>query len=278
MLLVHTWEVHFHSSKEWDRRGYEEAVAATDEYLGTLFAALGQDTVVVVTGDHGENFAESALGERLRKGAKKIRRRGVGEWWPALDDRLSRTMGHGYGLDEQLIRVPLLLWGPNIGPRQIDQQVRHVDLLPTLADLCGVDVGTSKFDGRALTPLMQGHSLAEEPAYMETSGVPVTIGLKAADEAKLELRRVIGVRDERWKYLRKGTGKRLLYRTEGLYRWDGGGRNDRVRNVLDDNEDVVRRFESYVDDVAATSVVSDSGMTESEEAVVEERLRDLGYL
>jgi arylsulfatase A-like enzyme len=267
VMLLHIWEVHrpFRSppdfEKQFDRAGYEAAVAATDEWLGPVFEAVGNDSVVVVTGDHGEEYPESAMQLRAVRAARKARRvLKPAKWSRRLDRKLSSmAVGHGFALFEHLIRVPLLISGPGIGHSVIGQQVRHVDLLPTLADVCGVPA-PQNLDGRSLTPLMEGQDLPEEPAYLEAVGI------------KLEGDRIVGVRTSDWKLLKRGT------ETPVLYKLNGGRDPDEKHNLYARNPEVAHHLESVIKSVNATEGVAGSGMTDAEEAVVEQHLRDLGYL
>jgi arylsulfatase A-like enzyme len=95
---------------------YLNAVRQADRHLGRLFAALrarglAEDTLVVITGDHGEAFGE-----------------------------LHDVMGHGGGLFDECLRVPLMLWNPRLFPtaRRESRTGAHVDLNPTLAHLMGI--------------------------------------------------------------------------------------------------------------------------------------------
>jgi arylsulfatase A-like enzyme len=110
---------------------YDSAVATVDAEVGALLAdlesmGLAGRTVVVVTSDHGE-----ALGEDGRA-------------------------GHSY-LDDYNLMVPLLVSIP--GNRRvrpvIDEQVRLLDLMPTLLDVAGLEAA-GPVDGRSLTGLMNG--------------------------------------------------------------------------------------------------------------------------
>ena len=268
-LMLHIWEVHRpyrappDFKKRNDKAGYEAAVAATDEYLGPVFEAAGDDTVVVITGDHGESYANSPLEQKALRGARKARSTfRFNKWLPALDKKLAGlAVGHGFALYEHLVRVPLIVSGPGVASATVADQVRHVDLFPTLADLCGIEAPTG-IDGRSLRPLIEGSSLPEEPAYMEAVGV------------KLEGRRIVGARTPDWKLLRTGTGK------PALYKLNGGEAPDEKRNLYSRYPEVARKLEAYIEQIgsSADDVVPESGMTGEEEAIVEQHLRDLGYL
>jgi arylsulfatase A-like enzyme len=264
LMLLHIWEVHRpfrpppHHEKRYDRRAYEAVVSATDERLAEVFEAAGDDTIIVITGDHGEEYPDTSFGGLANRAAYRLRRSlKPSLWFPWLDRKLSaRMVGHGFALFEHLIRVPLILTGPGISPTIIEDQVRHVDLFPTLADLCSIDV-PDEVDGRSLYPLTKGGSLSEEPAYLEAVGV------------KLEGNRIQGVRTPDWKLLRYGNGRPVLYDLKG---------NGERRNLYRRYPEVARRLELFMDAVAAASTETGSGMTAEEEATVEQHLKDLGYL
>jgi len=140
---------------------------------------------------------------------------------------------------------------------EVSDQVRHVDLFPTLADLCGLPAPAG-VDGRSLRPLLEGGALAEEPAYMEAVGV------------KLEGDRIAAVRTPEWKLVRPGRGAPALFRLDG--------RADERRNLIRRHPEVAARLGAVIDAVEASGSVTDSGMSRADEAVVEQHLRDLGYL
>ena len=266
-MLLHIWEVHrpYRSPPDFEKRkdkaGYEAAVAASDDYLKPIFEAAGDNTIVVITGDHGEGYPESQLGFYAVKGARKARRvLKLGKWLPALDHKLAeREIGHGFALYEHLVRVPLIIAGPGVTSQVIDDQVRHVDLFPTLADLCGIEPPSS-MDGRSLRPLMEGRSLPSEPAYLEAVGV------------KLEGDRILGVRTPDWKLLKRGNGRLSLYKL------NGGSAPNEKRNLYRRHPEVVKQLESVLQKISSSEAVAESGMTSQEEEVVEQHLKDLGYL
>jgi choline-sulfatase len=124
------------------RRLYYDEVTYTDAEIGRLLSTLGElglydDLVVVLVADHGE-----LLGEHGR-----------------------RLTGHATMLVDATLKVPLLVRAPNAaGPRRSDQQVRVLDVFPTILDATGL----------AVPPGIEGLSLLEvepsklRPAYSET--------------------------------------------------------------------------------------------------------------
>jgi choline-sulfatase len=65
-------------------------------------------------------------------------------------------------------RVPLMIAGPGIKPGLIEAPVSNLDILPTLAELAGVDMDAIMpwTDGQSLIPLMEGRK-REAPVLME---------------------------------------------------------------------------------------------------------------
>ena len=78
--------------------------------------------MVALTSDHGEGF-----------------------------DAARGRVHHGERLHDDLLRVPLLLAAPGLlaSGRRVDSQVRTIDVMPTLLELCGLAVPDG-LSGRSL--------------------------------------------------------------------------------------------------------------------------------
>jgi arylsulfatase A-like enzyme len=262
MALLHVWEVHnpFRAPpdfrKRWDRAGYERVVTAVDEGLAPFLQR--DDCIVVVTGDHGEQFPDT-LGERMVTwGVRKLYHRlSLGSRAPRVDRWLARRqLGHGHAVYEHLVRVPLIVAGPGIPNRVVPDQVRHVDVAPTIAALCGASLTNA--DGRSLAPLWAGADLPEEPAYVEAGEI-----VRSEDEP------IVCLRTSEWKLVRE-LGREALYRVTGPA-------PDERRDLAGEHPDVAESLRRRLDQLTSARVTG-SGMTDEEEAVVESHLRDLGYL
>jgi arylsulfatase A-like enzyme len=99
------------------RQLYDAEVAANDASFGRLLDRLEDlgeldDTVIVFTSDHGEAFGEH------------------GSWT------------HGLDLYNEVLSVPLVMRLPGgAGAGQVvGTPVQHIDLMPTVLDLCGIEV------------------------------------------------------------------------------------------------------------------------------------------
>jgi arylsulfatase A-like enzyme len=93
---------------------YDGEIACADAYIAELIDDLlslrGENAIVIVTSDHGEEFYDH-------------------DGWR-----------HGVSLYEEMLWVPLVFWSPDRipGGRRIPGIVRQIDLLPTLLDLCDI--------------------------------------------------------------------------------------------------------------------------------------------
>lgn len=146
---------------------YESEIAFLDRAIDRFFTSLesrGQleNTVVVVTSDHGEAFFEHNLLE------------------------------HGLLYDENL-RVPLVVVAPGRVPAgvRVAEPVTAIDVVPTVLDLVGIrsDPGLA---GRSLVEAMRGGRLAPEPSYAFVPGN----GLAIDDGAGRKLIRRLGLLNE----------------------------------------------------------------------------------
>jgi len=121
------------------RHAYYGAIAYIDDQLGRLMealrsAGLAEDTIVVLTSDHGD-----MLGER-------------GLWYKM-------------SFFEGACRVPLVIASPGrFEPRRVASTVSLVDLMPTLIELSGGSVQSLGIglDGRSLAPHLRGAAGPDE--------------------------------------------------------------------------------------------------------------------
>ncbi|HEY7289209.1 MAG TPA: sulfatase-like hydrolase/transferase [Vicinamibacterales bacterium] len=112
---------------------YDGEVATADLQVGRLLDHLADSgrldrTLVVALGDHGESLGEH--GEEQ----------------------------HGFFVYESDIRIPLIIAGPRVPTRVVPDQVRIVDVMPTVLQLLGVTV-PSRVQGRSLLPLLRGEHM-----------------------------------------------------------------------------------------------------------------------
>jgi len=123
---------------------YSNAAHWVDAQLGRIYQYLEQEnlldnTIVIVTGDHGEEFMEK------------------GFW------------GHNSSFVEEQVHTPLVVWMPGRAPAQIDRPTNHIDIAVTLMQLLGATnpvgdyaLGRNLFDDSARNAIVSSdwHSLS----------------------------------------------------------------------------------------------------------------------
>jgi len=168
------------------RQGYFANISYIDDKIGGLLQVLEdtrQEAIVVFLSDHGE-----MLGER-------------GLWFKM-------------NFYEGSARVPLMIAAPGLGPGRVETPVSTLDLVPTLCDLAGVDLGAVRpwTDGESLVPLAQG------------TGGRGPVAREYAAEGSIAP--MVALVDGRWKYVRCRVDPEQLFDLEG----DPGERQNRARD------------------------------------------------
>ncbi len=117
-------------------------------------------------------------------------------------------------LYESSVRVPCVLSWPADLPAggRMRTPLGGVDLMPTLAQLCGIDVDEKAIDGRSVaTAVRRGEEPEEAPVFAEISSWPA---IKSESQEPEELAAHVMVRDGTWKYIWNRTEKDELYDLE----------------------------------------------------------------
>jgi arylsulfatase A-like enzyme len=259
-LFLHLWELHsprkvlpaFKHGRYGPTR-YDRALASLDATLGPLLAALPPETSIVVHGDHGERLIASRLEYRWYR-----------LWRDLLGPaRTRKREGHETDVYEDLVRVPLLLAAPGRVPAAtaVAQLVRQVDLGPTVLDLAGVPVPPG-LDGVSLLPAADGTALGLE-AFVEAFG---RVRGTPRD-------RRAGWRTSRWKLVVAPNAPDLA---DELYDLEVDARER--RNVAARHPEVVAELRARIDAVEATAADTVAALSAAEQATIEARLRELGYV
>ncbi|MEC3908659.1 arylsulfatase [Tamlana sp. 2201CG12-4] len=135
-------------------------VSKVDENIGRLMKrvtelGLDENTLIIFTSDNGP----ASHGPR-RGGQKRY------------NNNYRGVKGEGY---EGGIRVPLLMrWiGKYNNEQEVDEFTAHIDLLPTIMDICDVPLKRNKvLDGKSLLPLIENKKVKWERTYYHHFLVP----------------------------------------------------------------------------------------------------------
>jgi len=228
---------------------YDRRVQLVDTLIGDFLdglqrTGLAETTVVAMTSDHGERFAEHG------------------------------TFGHGPDVVEELLRVPLILRGPGV-PRSatIGCQTQLLDLAPTLLELMAVPIPAS-FTGQSMAPLLRG-SAAQGVKYVFSEAMHS--GARTSRVGTPDCLRVISCRGERWKYIHDAEGP-----VEELY--DLTADPEERHNLASEHSQIVdeMRMRVAAHDAAVTAHPAESQKhacrVDEGDDDVRRRLADLGYL
>ena len=165
-------------------------VSLVDRSVAKIFKALEEsgkadDTIVVFTSDHGEQMGDHGI--------------------------LGKTLMY-----EESVRVPLLIRAPMLGrrARRIGGNFSHIDLVPTLLALMGLEAAGG-MQGRNRLPLLRGEeSLDQSDVFVEWNGAdghpPASIGEAEPNRSMVHPLRTI-ISAERWKLNLYGAGQGELY-------------------------------------------------------------------
>jgi len=169
-------------------------------------------------------------------------------------------------LFDDLVHVPLLFLGSGINNNKIiSQQVRLIDLFPTICDLLKIE-NPVDIDGKSLVPLIEGKNQEEFPAYFESSPL---VQIKTND--------VIGIRTSKYKYFRDRYNpkkRNFLFDLE----------KDPFENInLANNSKVIEEMENILLQITNNYKFLDDGQTikntdDEDTEKIENVLKKLGYV
>jgi arylsulfatase A-like enzyme len=121
---------------------YDGEISFFDDQVGKLIKKLKdlglmENTLIVLTSDHGEEFWEHGGVE------------------------------HGRVNYDESIQVPLIIRHPSFEHKRVDTQAQLIDIMPTILDYLNIPID-GEAQGVSLFPLLKGHGIKELPAFSET--------------------------------------------------------------------------------------------------------------
>ena len=180
---------------------YYGMVSRVDDQFGRVISAvkslgLEERTLTCFFTDHGEYLGDYGLIEK----------------WPS-------------GLDDCLVRNPLIIAGPGIGEGEVSGAlVEMIDVLPTLCELTDTEVGHVQF-GRSLVPLLSGQTsvhrdaafseggfrLDEEPQNEPLANYPYDVKTSLLHDEPETVGRAIAIRTTEWTFVHRRCESDELY-------------------------------------------------------------------
>jgi len=231
---------------------YHAEIAYLDEQIGELRRLLEEageweDTIFVVTGDHGENIGDHGL------------------------------MDHQYSLNDTLVHVPLVIHGGAFtGGKTVDELVQLTDIAPTLLDAAKID--TEEFEEESQGRSFHPDTETEPREYVFSEYMAPQPSMEALEKRVGDLsasvceydRSLRAIRSHDWKLIRGSDGSRELYNI--------AEDSDELENLALERPEKVSELENeldaWLDSFEHASTTEDADMSDS----TKDRLENLGYL
>ena len=274
---------------------YERVLSALDYWLGKFLEKIDvNSTLFILTGDHGHLIPtdnkditsfepDLTLGLNVGKHLMPKFTHGVGtKFFVGLrsmirDIRLvqankkltqyekrSRLPPSTLSLFDEAIRIPLVFSGYGISPKIISQQVRNVDIFPTIFDIIGLSSKKQTSHGKSMLPLFHGKKMKELPAYFHS--LPYE---------KISLGDIVGIRTSKFKYFR---GSRDPKKNVNLYDLTKDPWED--FNIAKERPDLVNKMEQLLTEITTDNLPEYriEEISKKELAIIEKELKELGYM
>jgi arylsulfatase A-like enzyme len=185
-FYLHLWELHdpistpnrFNSTK-YGSTSYARMFSALDRELEKLVQSLPEDTTLCLLGDHGESI--TYRDSRFRRSLKLVRdnlRYRFGLDTRPVERMINRLapenrmrdhfieIGHGENFFDFTSNVPFLIANDKVEHLTVSEQVRQIDIYPTILDLAGIPIDED-LDSETLLP---PRDLSSRSAYLRACG------------------------------------------------------------------------------------------------------------
>ena len=296
--------------EKFGSNNYEKQISAIDSWLGQILEKIDlEKTLVVIIGDHG-SYIQALSKESLNvdfqdKGELQMKVLKISNKFPKFLEPLKlnlflareninrkrkekkikdldlkpheiRGLLHQRSnlerfLFDEKVRVPLFMIGPKADQGMtISQQVRLIDVFPTICEIIGIPDKDEKIDGVSLYPLLENKKMGTLIAYMESS--PAIL---------IQPIIVIGIRTDKYKYFRNryDSSKNVhLYDLENDP-YEDDNIADKDKNIVEAMEDILKKIISGFSLEKGCSLVdSDEELGTEESSMVEKQLKKMGYI
>lgn len=186
---------------------YDAEIKCVDHFIGEFLKELGDigvdfnNTFIIITSDHGDEFKEHG------------------------------GFIHSAKLYDELIRVPLIIAGPELNQRIIKEQVSLLSIPPTILSLVSKE-NSEFYQGKSLYPLLLGGVGGEE--YVISEGCQKNV----SSESPRAINKRISCRSLFWKYIYNYAGQEELYSLAQ----DPG----ETMNLVNDEREIAQNFKQKI--------------------------------
>ncbi|MFC6864696.1 sulfatase [Halomicroarcula sp. GCM10025817] len=229
---------------------YRAEIAYLNERIATLVDALEaagkwENTLFLVTSDHGENIGEHGL------------------------------MDHQYALYDTLLHVPLFIHGGPFDGGDVNDLVQLTDIPPTVLDVLNIDAPEAfkQFQGTSFHPdadetreFAVAEYLAPQPSM---SALKKRVG-ELTDSVRMYDRSLRALRTDHYKYIRGSDGSQELY--------DVKIDPDETDNIAEAEQEVVAKLDQQLDEWLDSFEHAKNADEVAMDDDTKSRLEELGYL
>ena len=276
------------NKEEYGETDYEKMISCIDDWIGKIIEKCNLDnTLVIITSDHGDYIPiVDYLGQlpTIQKFMKKIK-----EKIPTLEpiglklfilirnikkkyqekelreklteDQMKTLRARGQKtLDDETLKVPLLIVNNQIMPRIFTDLVSGIDIFPTILNYLKIKIDFSNIDGRDLNTLIDGGKLKEIPIFIQSGDT---------QEEKTSL--VVGIRTSKFKYYRS-----RKYPKENVCLYDLEKDPIENNNICNSFPKIVESMEKILVEYEKVNPITK--IEEENNKEIEEELRKMGYV
>jgi arylsulfatase A-like enzyme len=165
---------------EFLRAMYASEVSYTDHYIGQVLGYMGRmglldNTIVVLTADHGESLGERGTEESWLDGT---------HWLHGDDVNLTGT------------QVPLIIYDPRStrGHEVLTAPIQHIDLMPTIMEMLHLPI-PRQAQGKSIVKMMQGADDGKDRMAVTVLGDDSLVAITSGDGWRLLVDRNTGERE-----------------------------------------------------------------------------------
>lgn len=272
---------------------YDQNLSSIDSWIGKMLEKNNfENTLVIVTADHGDYLTSIDDSIKTPNPFQKMVKSSIKRMIPTS----LRPMVHQKKLDtinqiraaklktphekrgfntrpmvdrflfDDVVNVPLIFSGYGLKNQIISQQVRSIDIFPTMFDIIGLENRIKNIHGRSFVGLLDGKKLEKMPAYLETTVIEtVTVAPKA----------VIGIRTDEYKYFRSIKDPKT-----NVHLYDLTNDPFEDHNIAEKHPKKVEEFENILEEIRKETNLQPEydSLNEDEEKELEDQLRKLGYI
>ena len=276
------------NKEEYGETDYEKMISCIDDWIGKIIEKCNLDnTLVIITSDHGDYIPiVDYLGQlpTIQKFMKKIK-----EKIPTLEpiglklfilirnikkkyqekelreklteDQMKTLRARGQKtLDDETLKIPLLIVNNQIMPRIFTDLVSGIDIFPTILNYLKIKIDFSNIDGRDLNTLIDGGKLKEIPIFIQSGDT---------QEEKTSL--VVGIRTSKFKYYRS-----RKYPKENVCLYDLEKDPIENNNICNSFPKIVESMEKILVEYEKVNPITK--IEEENNKEIEEELRKMGYI